>query len=95
MYYPNQQGARLMFYHDHASAITRLNVYAGLAAGYVIHEPVEDAAIAAGLIPDQAGMDKTPPGPGVINVYTWGMPLIIQDKTFVPKNIASRMTNGT
>ena len=87
MYYPNQQGARLMFYHDHASAITRLNVYAGLAAGYVIHEPVEDAAIAAGLIPNQAGLDKTPPGPGVINVYTWGVPLIIQDKTFVPKNI--------
>ena len=42
MFYPNQQGARLMFYHDHASAITRLNVYAGLAAGYIIHEPVED-----------------------------------------------------
>jgi FtsP/CotA-like multicopper oxidase with cupredoxin domain len=76
MYYPNQQGARLMFYHDHASAITRLNVYAGLAAGYIIHEPVEDAAITAGLIPG-AGM----------GVYTWGIPLIIQDKTFVPKNI--------
>ncbi len=34
-YYTNQQSARLMFYHDHAFGITRLNVYAGEAAGYV------------------------------------------------------------
>ena len=31
-YYTNQQSARLMFYHDHAWGITRLNVYAGMAA---------------------------------------------------------------
>ena len=35
-YYTNQQSARLMFYHDHAWGITRLNVYAGEAAGYLI-----------------------------------------------------------
>ena len=35
-YYTNAQSARLMFYHDHAMGITRLNVYAGEAAGYVI-----------------------------------------------------------
>ena len=35
-YYTNQQSARLMFYHDHAWGITRLNVYAGEAAGYMI-----------------------------------------------------------
>ena len=34
--YTNQQSARLMFYHDHAWGITRLNVYAGEAAGYMI-----------------------------------------------------------
>ena len=34
-----------MFYHDHAVAITRLNVYAGMAAGYLIHDPVEDDLI--------------------------------------------------
>lgn len=28
-YYTNQQSARLMFYHDHAYGITRLNVYCG------------------------------------------------------------------
>ena len=41
-YYTNQQSARLMFYHDHAYGITRLNVYAGEAAGYLITDPVED-----------------------------------------------------
>jgi FtsP/CotA-like multicopper oxidase with cupredoxin domain len=35
-FYTNQQSARLMFYHDHAAGITRLNVYAGLAAGYLM-----------------------------------------------------------
>ncbi len=35
-YYTNQQSARLMFYHDHAWGITRLNVYAGEAAPYII-----------------------------------------------------------
>ena len=32
-YYTNQQSARLTFYHDHQWGITRLNVYAGAAAG--------------------------------------------------------------
>ncbi|HEX5642599.1 MAG TPA: hypothetical protein VFZ86_09720, partial [Thermoleophilia bacterium] len=37
-YYTNQQSARLMFYHDHAWGTTRLNVYAGEAAGYIISD---------------------------------------------------------
>jgi hypothetical protein len=41
LYYTNQQSARLMFYHDHALAITRLNVYDGLAAGYLLQDTVE------------------------------------------------------
>src|SRR5450759_2987948 len=40
-YWPNQQSGRLMFYHDHAYGITRLNVYAGEAAGYLLVDPVE------------------------------------------------------
>ena len=40
-YYTNQQSARLMFYHDHSWGITRLNVYAGEAAGYLIGDPTE------------------------------------------------------
>ena len=50
-FYTNQQSARLMFYHDHAWGITRLNVYAGEAAGYIIQDPVEQALVTAGTIP--------------------------------------------
>ena len=46
-YYTNQQSARLMFYHDHAWGITRLNVYAGEAAGYIITDATEKALIDA------------------------------------------------
>ncbi len=44
-YYTNQQSARLMFYHDHAYGITRLNVYAGEAAGYLLTDQVEQDLI--------------------------------------------------
>jgi len=50
-YYTNQQSARLMFYHDHSYGITRLNVYAGEAAGYILRDLVEQALIAAAIIP--------------------------------------------
>jgi FtsP/CotA-like multicopper oxidase with cupredoxin domain len=67
-FYTNQQSARLMFYHDHSWGITRLNVYAGEAAGYAIADETEKRLIAEGLIP---GPEST-------------LPLIIQDRTFVP-----------
>lgn len=50
-YYTNQQSARLLFYHDHAWGTTRLNVYVGMAAGYLIRDAAEEALIAAGTIP--------------------------------------------
>jgi len=65
-YYTNEQSARLMFYHDHSYGITRLNVYVGEAAGYILRDDMEKALIDAGIIP----VDE--------------IPLIIQDKTFVP-----------
>ncbi len=69
-YYPNQQSGRLMFYHDHAYGITRLNVYAGEAAGY--------------LLSDAAGTGEwTLPIPGLLTDLAHLVPLIIQDKTFV------------
>ena len=36
--YPNDQPAATLWYHDHAMAITRLNVYAGLAGFYLIRD---------------------------------------------------------
>lgn len=40
-WYPNIQEASTLFYHDHALGITRLNVYAGLAGLYIIHDEIE------------------------------------------------------
>jgi spore coat protein A, manganese oxidase len=42
-HYPNQQDAAMLWYHDHAMGINRLNVYAGLLGSYVIRDSVEDA----------------------------------------------------
>ena len=50
-FYTNQQSARLLFYHDHSYGITRLNVYAGGAAGYTITDPMEQALVADGTLP--------------------------------------------
>ena len=52
-YYTNQQSARLLFYHDHAMGITRLNVYAGEAAGYLITDDTEQSLLTRGLIPTE------------------------------------------
>jgi FtsP/CotA-like multicopper oxidase with cupredoxin domain len=76
-YYTNQQSARLMFYHDHAYGITRLNVYAGEAAGYVIRDTAEQGLKDNGSIPSDE------------------IPLIIQDKSFVPDATQVNATDPT
>ncbi len=50
-YWTNQQSSRMMFYHDHSWGITRLNVYVGEAAGYLIRDETEKALIDGGIIP--------------------------------------------
>jgi len=41
--YPNDQAAMMLWYHDHALGITRLNVFAGLAGLYFVRDAVEDS----------------------------------------------------
>jgi spore coat protein A, manganese oxidase len=41
--YDNDQVANHLWYHDHSMGITRLNVYAGLAANYLLRDSAEDA----------------------------------------------------
>ena len=76
LYYSNAMSARLMFYHDHALGTTRLGVYAGLAAAYVIKDDVEKDLI--------NGTNVTGVNPGLLKVLPdLGIPLVIQDRTFV------------
>ncbi len=77
LYYNNQQSARLMFYHDHAWGITRLNVYAGLVSGYLLSDDVEQDLINGSNV---TGVNLDPP---VKVLPDLGLPLIFQDKTFV------------
>ncbi|HVT93534.1 MAG TPA: multicopper oxidase domain-containing protein [Bryobacteraceae bacterium] len=41
-YYPNEQDAAMLWYHDHAMGINRLNVYAGLLGLFFIRDGFED-----------------------------------------------------
>jgi len=40
-YYPNQQEAAMLWYHDHAIGVTRLNVYAGLFGAFFVRDQFE------------------------------------------------------
>jgi FtsP/CotA-like multicopper oxidase with cupredoxin domain len=79
-YYTNQQSARLMFYHDHSYGITRLNVYAGEAAPYILQDPVEQKLVTGG----QFKANGTTVTVAASTIPTEEIPLVIQDKTFVP-----------
>ena len=82
-YWTNQQSGRLMFFHDHAYGITRLNVYDGEAAGYLLVDPAQESVLSATGVP---GTIVTDPATGGIVSADLGhlVPLVIQDKTFVP-----------
>jgi len=49
--YPNTQEASPIWFHDHTLGATRLNVYAGLAGGYLVTDPANDPANLPGLVP--------------------------------------------
>lgn len=42
-FYPNQQEATTLWYHDHAMGITRLNILAGLFGLYLVRDEAENA----------------------------------------------------
>ena len=70
--YPNQapqQSARLMWFHDHAMGATRLNVFAGLAGGYILRDEHDTG---------------TEPNPIGIPGGQYEIPLVIQDRQFNP-----------
>ena len=64
--YDNTQQAGTIWYHDHAMGITRLNVYAGLAGFYIIHDTNELGLIANHTLPAEK----------------YDIPLAIQDRMF-------------
>lgn len=70
LYWPNNQSARFMWFHDHTFGLTRQNAYLGMATGYLIADATEDVAL------------------GIDRLET--LPLVLQDKTFVPSDVATQ-----
>ncbi len=99
-YYTNEQSARLMFYHDHAEGVTRLNVYAGMAAGYIMQDPTEQAMThgTTSVVVNNVDGTSSTVATDAAGVTTLGnasysqvlpedvIPLVVQEKTFVPDN---------
>jgi spore coat protein A, manganese oxidase len=67
--YPNEQPATLLWYHDHYQGDTRMNVVAGLAAGYILRDDLDTGEGGLGL-------------PGPLGKYE--LPLVIQDRQWNP-----------
>lgn len=66
-FYPAQERAALLWYHDHGNMITRLNVYAGLAGLYIVRDPATDAGHPSGdhelpLMLQDRDFESTPDG---------------------------------
>jgi len=40
-FYPSQQEAALLFYHDHTMGMNRLNIYAGMQGSFIVRDDVE------------------------------------------------------
>jgi len=79
-YYPNDQSARMMWYHDHALGNTRLNAYAGMATAYLLRDAFEISLKNFGLpeFVENSVLGGTP----VVE-----LPLVVTDKVFVGHDI--------
>jgi len=64
--YPNEQPATLLWYHDHYMGDTRMNVVAGLAAGYLLRDGFD------------SGTNPLLPGP----LGRYELPIVVQDRQF-------------
>jgi spore coat protein A len=69
---PPQMPAELLWFHDHGLGATRLNVFAGLAAAYIIYDQFD-----TGTEPNPIGIPGAIPGGP-----SYEVPLVIQDRQF-------------
>jgi len=76
-YYPLDQSARFLWYHDHAWGITRTNAYAGVASALLLRDNFEKSLVLYRGLPDY------------IENGGFELPIIVQDKIFVGKDITN------
>jgi FtsP/CotA-like multicopper oxidase with cupredoxin domain len=75
-YYPMNQSARMLWYHDHAWGVTRVNAYAGIASALLLRDGFENNLKNAGL-------------PEYIEAGGRELPIVVQDKVFVGGDIGT------
>ncbi|MGC4805451.1 multicopper oxidase domain-containing protein [Micromonospora sp. DT233] len=51
LYFPNEQSGRLMWLHDNTLGLSRLTVYSGQLALYLLVDPAEESLVADGVLP--------------------------------------------
>ncbi len=73
--YQNDQRATMLWYHDHALGLTRVNVYAGPVGMYVIRGGASD--LPPGTLPGPAPATGDRAGTGYYEI-----PILIQDRSF-------------
>src|SRR5438552_18578695 len=80
-YYPMNQSARFLWYHDHAWGITRLNAYAGIASALLIRDTFE-------LNLKNQGLPEFIENSVLGGTTVLELPVVIQDKIFVGPDIS-------
>jgi spore coat protein A, manganese oxidase len=78
-YYTMDQSARLIWYHDHAYGLTRINAYAGVESALIVRDKFEADLVANHGLPEyiETSILANPPRPVV------ELPLIFTDRVFV------------
>lgn len=80
-YYPLNQSARFLWYHDHAFGTTRINAYAGVASALLLRDAFEMNLRNLGL---PEFIENSVLGGKTIQE----LPLVVQDKVFVGTNLS-------
>ncbi|MBI5283364.1 MAG: multicopper oxidase domain-containing protein [Candidatus Solibacter usitatus] len=84
LWYPNNQSARLMWYHDHAMGITRLNAHASLASAYLLVDTNEAALFPSGPGIPLIIQDKTFWDPAKDPLYANQVPGVLPGDLWYP-----------
>lgn len=98
--YPNGQEATALWYHDHAMAVTRFNVHAGLAGMYLIRDEQEDRLELPDrdheipLVITDRNLD-TDPATGALTGQLLFKPAEVAPGVIIPVNGPFNLVNGT
>ncbi len=107
-FYPNDQQAATIWYHDHALGLTRLNVYMGLAGFYLIRDDQEESLnlprdefdVPLAIQDRSFNADGSLKYPGIWEEHTFGDFVLVNGKVWPFKQVKRgkyrfRLLNGS